>query len=97
MVEDCSSLTQKNPSFLWDMFQEKNNDYNLRSKNLLLLTQAKTTTYGNESLFSRQHLMEFPAKCSGGWWDFFLGGGNFPILGVVKTNFGSHTPKAFIT
>ena len=28
---------------------------------------------------------------------FFLGGANFQILGVVKTNFGSHTPKAFIT
>ena len=25
------------------------------------------------------------------------GGANFQILGVVKTNFGSHTPKAFIT
>ena len=36
-------------------------------------------------------------KPSGGWWDFFLGGANFQILGVVKTNFGSHTPKAFIT
>ena len=28
---------------------------------------------------------------------FFLGGANFQILRVVKTNFGSHTPKAFIT
>ena len=37
-------------------------------------------------------------KPSGGWWDVFFGGGaNFQILGVAKTNFGSHTTKAFIT
>ena len=53
MVEVYNSLTQQNPSFLWDMFQEKINDYNLRSKNLLMLPQAKTTTYGNESLYFR--------------------------------------------
>ena len=48
IVEVYCSLALQNPSFLWDMFREKNNDYNLRSKSLLL-PQAKTTTYGNES------------------------------------------------
>ena len=57
MVEVYNSLTQQNPSFLWDMFQEKINDYNLRSKNLLMLPQAKTTTYGNESLSFRGSIL----------------------------------------
>ena len=57
MVEVYSTLTQQNPSLLWDMFQEKNIDYNLRSKNLLLLPQAKATTYGNESLFIRGSIL----------------------------------------
>ena len=37
MLEVYNSLTQQNPSFLWDMFHEKDNKYNLRSKNLLML------------------------------------------------------------
>ena len=53
MLEVYSSLTQQNPSFLWDMFHEKDNNYNLRSKNLLMLPQTKTTTYGNDSLSFR--------------------------------------------
>ena len=57
MVEVYSSLMQQKPSFLWDMFQEKNNDYNLRSKNPLLLPQAKTTTYSNESLSFRGRIL----------------------------------------
>ena len=57
MVEVYSSLMQQNPSFLWDMFQEKNNGYNLRSKNLLMLPQAKTTTYGAENLSFRGSIL----------------------------------------
>ena len=49
MLEVYNSLTQQNPSFLWDMFHEKDNKYNLRSKNLLMLPPTKTTTYGNDS------------------------------------------------
>ena len=41
MLEVYNSLTQQNPSFLCDTFYEKDNDYNLRSKNLLMLPQTK--------------------------------------------------------
>ena len=60
IVEVNSSLTKQNPSLLWDLFQEKNNDYNLKSNNLLLLPQAKTTTYGNESLSFRGSILWNP-------------------------------------
>ena len=53
MLEVYNSSTQQNPSFMWDMFHEKDNDYNLRSKNLLMLPQTKTTTCGNDSLSFR--------------------------------------------
>ena len=62
IVEVYSSLTKQNPSFLWDMFQEKNNDHNLRSKNALLLPQAKQLLMVPKSIFPGQHLTEFPAK-----------------------------------
>ena len=39
------------------MFHEKDNDYNLRSKNLLMLPQSKTTTYGNDSLSFRGSIL----------------------------------------
>ena len=57
MLEVYSSLTQQNPSILWDMFQEKENNYNLRSKNLLMLPQTKTNTYGNDSLSFRGSIL----------------------------------------
>ena len=53
MLEVYNSLPQPNPSFLWDMFHEKDNKYNLRSKNLLMLPPTKTTTYGNDSFSFR--------------------------------------------
>ena len=57
MLEVYNSLTQQNPSFLWDMFHEKDNKYNLRSKNLLMLPPTKTTTYGNDSLSFRGSIL----------------------------------------
>ena len=60
MLEVYNSLTQQNPTFLWAMLHEKDNKYNLRSntydlryKNLLMLPQTKTTTYGKDSLSFR--------------------------------------------
>ena len=50
MLEVYNSLIQQNPSILWDVFHEKDNNYNLRSRNLLMLPRTKTTTYGNDSL-----------------------------------------------
>ena len=47
MLEVYDTLAKQNPSFLWDMFQVKDNNDNLRPKNLLMLLQAKTTNYGN--------------------------------------------------
>ena len=57
MLEVYNSLTQQNPSFLWDMFHKKDNKYNLRSKNLLMLPPTKTTTYGNDSLSFRGSIL----------------------------------------
>ena len=57
MLEVYNRLTQQNPSFLWNMFHEKDNNYNLRSKNLLMLPQTKTTTYGNDSLSFRGSIL----------------------------------------
>ena len=53
MLEVYDTLAKQNPSFLWDMFQVKDNNDNLRPKNLLMLPQTKTTNYGNRSLSFR--------------------------------------------
>ena len=60
MLEVYNGLTQQNPSFLWDMFHEKDNKYNSRSKDLLMLPPTKTTTYGNDSLSFRGSILWNP-------------------------------------
>ena len=50
MLEVYSSLTQQNPSLLWNMFHEKDSNYNSGPTNLLMLPQTKATIYGNDSL-----------------------------------------------
>ena len=46
-----------NPSFMRDVFTEKNNHYKLRTENHLQLPMAKTTTYGKENIRYRGCLL----------------------------------------
>ena len=50
MLEVYKCLKNENPSFMWNMFHEKSIQYNLRSKNLLMLPQTNTIKYGNDSI-----------------------------------------------
>ena len=50
MLEVYKCLKNENPSFMWNMFQEKSIQYNLRSRNLLMLPQTNTIKYGNDSI-----------------------------------------------
>ena len=45
MLEICRTLKYLNPSYLWDLFNEKQIEYNLRAKNLVMLPQIKTQKY----------------------------------------------------
>ena len=47
----------ENPSFMWNMFHEKSIQYNLRSKNLLMLPQPNTIKYGNDSIVFRGSIL----------------------------------------
>ena len=40
MLEVYKCLKNENPSFMWNMFHEKSIQYNLQSKNLLMLPQT---------------------------------------------------------
>ena len=42
MLEVYKCLKNENPSFMWNKFHEKSIQYNLRSKNLLMLPQTNT-------------------------------------------------------
>ena len=50
MLEIYKCLKNENPSFTWNMFQEKSIQYNLRSKNQLMLPQTNTIKYGNDNI-----------------------------------------------
>ena len=40
MLKIYKSISKENQSFMWSMFHEKSSDYDLRSKNLLMLPQT---------------------------------------------------------
>ena len=53
----------ENSSFVWNMFHEKSIQYNLRSKNLLMLPQTlacfsgNNIKYGNDSIVCRGSIL----------------------------------------
>jgi len=49
MLEVYKNINKK-PSFMWNMFHEKSSQYDLRSKNLLILPQTNTIRHGNDRL-----------------------------------------------
>ena len=53
MLEIYKFTNKQNPSFMWDMFHGKRNQYDLRSKNLLILPKTNTIRYGNDSIVFR--------------------------------------------
>ena len=57
MVEIYKCLSCENPSFMRNIFQQKELAYNLRSGSLLMLPRAKTTTYGTSSLTFRGSIL----------------------------------------
>ena len=57
MLEVYKCLKNENPSFMWNMFYEKSIQYNLRSKNLLMLPQTNTIKYGNDSVVFRGSIL----------------------------------------
>ena len=57
MIEIYKTKNNLNPSFMRDVFTEKNNHYKLRSENHLQLPVAKTTTYGIENIQYRGCLL----------------------------------------
>ena len=50
-------LTSKNPSFLWDLFERRPTNYNLRIKDLVQLPSTKTVRYGLNSLRFRGSML----------------------------------------
>ena len=50
LLEVYKSLTSKNPSFLWDLFERRPTNYNLRKKDLVQLPSTKTVMYRLNSL-----------------------------------------------
>ena len=50
MHEVYKCISKENPSFMWNMFHEKSSQYDLRSKNLLMLPQTNTIRYGNDNV-----------------------------------------------
>ena len=50
LLEAYKCLTSKNPSFLWDLFERRPTNYNLRIKDLVQLPSTKTVRYGLNSL-----------------------------------------------
>ena len=60
MLEIYKCLNSENPSFMWNIFQTKDNlriyiyiNYNLRTQKLLQLPSTNTLSYGNDSLSFR--------------------------------------------
>ena len=50
LFEAYNYLPSKNPSFLWDLFERRPKNYNLRIKDLIQLPSMKTVKYGLNSL-----------------------------------------------
>ena len=50
-------LNLKNPSFLWDLFERRPTNYNLRIKDLIQLPSTKTVRYGLNSLRFRGSML----------------------------------------
>ena len=50
-------LTSKNPSFLWDNFECRPSNYNLRIEDLVELQTTKAVSYGLNSLKFRESML----------------------------------------
>ena len=50
MLEIYTSLKSEKPSFMWNMLHEKSIQYNLRSKNLLMLPQTNAIKYESDRI-----------------------------------------------
>ena len=57
MTEIYKTKHSLNPTFMRDVFAERNNQHNLRNENHLRLPVAKTTTYGLEAIEYRGYLL----------------------------------------
>ena len=57
MIEIYKTKHSLNPTFMRDVFAERNNQHNLRNENHLRLPVAKTTTYGLETIEYRGCLL----------------------------------------
>ena len=57
MIEVYKFLNHQNPSFLWKLFARKEINYNLRSKDILTLPKALTTSFGTNSISSRGSIL----------------------------------------
>ena len=57
MVGMYKCLSCENPSLMWNIFQRKELTNNLRSGSILMLPQAKTSTYGTSSLTFRRSML----------------------------------------
>ena len=57
MIEIYKTKHSLNPTFIRDVFAERNNQHNLRNENHLRLQVAKTTTYGLETIEDRGCLL----------------------------------------
>ena len=51
------TLNYLNPSYLWDLFNVKPVEYNLRTENLVILPQIKTQTHGVNSITFRGSIL----------------------------------------
>ena len=53
LLEVFKSLHQINPAFMWELFERKEVNYNLRNKDLLRIPKFQTITYGANSISYR--------------------------------------------
>ena len=53
LLEVFKSLHQMNPAFMWEFFERKQSNYNLRNKDLLQIPRFQTITYGANSITYR--------------------------------------------
>ena len=56
-LEVFKTLNSLNPSYLWDLFNTKQIEYNLRIKNLVKLPQLKTHAFGRHSVTFRGSIL----------------------------------------
>ena len=57
LLEVYKCLTSKNPSFLWDLFECRPTNYNLRKRISSQLPSTKTVRYGLNSLRFRESML----------------------------------------